>query len=57
MRVSELRKIIDCDQRVIVEDAWAKFVDTGVYDSDICSDDIVKRIYIDHQNTLHIVVK
>ena len=58
MKVKELRILIeDSDQRIIIEDDWATFVDTSVYDSDICSDDDIKKVYIDKEGTIHIVVK
>ena len=58
MKVKELREVTDeYNQRVVIEDEWSIFVDTDVYDSDICSNDEVKRIYIDDDKTIHIVVK
>lgn len=61
MRVKDLRKLVEdspnsSNQRIIIEDDWAKFVDTAVYDSDICGDDTIKYIYIDEEGTLHIHV-
>lgn len=57
MKVKELRQLIqDSDQRVIVEDNWVKFVDSSVYDSDICADDEIDHIYIDDEKTLHICI-
>ena len=57
MTVKELKEVVDYDQRVIIEDEWVVFVDTSKYDSDICSDDDIKRVYIDKEGTIHIVVK
>ena len=57
MTVKELKEVVDYDQRVIIEDEGVVFVDTSKYDSDICSDDDIKRVYIDKEGTIHIVVK